>query len=272
VFAFLTLRKKNLLSFSILYFFITVSIVCNFVVDAGTPFSERFMFQPSLAFCIALSFLYLKFAENYKVPTTTIFISVLVLFSAKTLIRNTAWKDNDTLMITDVSSCPNSLRTNGFAMKAFLKKAMSETDQKIKNDYFSKAAKCGEKAIEILGKNKDMLMDLGNAYLGLSDYFKSADCFWEAYQLNPTNPEAKKRVEMLSDLIYNEGNKQFRSNNITKAIEYYKKSVELNNTNVDAWYNLGGSYFKNNETKNGIDAWQQVMKLSPNHTFNKEEF
>ena len=54
------LKKKNLLSFAILYFFITVSIFSNLLVLIGTSFGERLMLIPSLGFCLALAILGVK--------------------------------------------------------------------------------------------------------------------------------------------------------------------------------------------------------------------
>ncbi|MCX6294941.1 MAG: tetratricopeptide repeat protein [Bacteroidetes bacterium] len=272
IFALFTLRKKTVVSFSILYFFATISLVSNFVVDVGTPLSERFLFQPSLAVCILLAVYYFKFLEKNKFIVNTFLITILILFSVKTVMRNTIWKDNDILMITDVNSAPDSFRTNKFAAGAYLNKANNETNQKIKIEYYQQAAGYGEYALKMIGHEPALEIDLGNIYLGLSDYSRSAKYFEDAYKTDPSNPETKKRLILLSDIFYNEGNKQYRNNEINKAIDSYKRSVELNNVNLDAWYNLGGCYFKVNDTKNAIEAWQVVKQLSPDHQFNREAF
>ena len=46
--------RKNLASFCFLYFLITLSIVSNILFPVGAFMSERFLYMPSLAFCILL--------------------------------------------------------------------------------------------------------------------------------------------------------------------------------------------------------------------------
>ncbi|MBK8109074.1 MAG: hypothetical protein IPK46_01380 [Saprospiraceae bacterium] len=61
-------RKKKMIAFGILYYFITFSIVSNLFFPIGTNMAERFMFMPSLGFClIVASMLYdlgLKWSVN----------------------------------------------------------------------------------------------------------------------------------------------------------------------------------------------------------------
>jgi len=89
IIAILGIRKKKILSFAILYFLITMSIISNVVFPIGTNMSERFMFMPSLGFALAVSFLGWKylFVKNqmiYKV----LFGLVILGFSIKTITRN----------------------------------------------------------------------------------------------------------------------------------------------------------------------------------------
>src|SRR6185436_9063432 len=60
VFALLRFKKKDGLSFSILYYFITISIFSNVIIIIGTSFGERLMYLPSLGFCLAAGFLLSK--------------------------------------------------------------------------------------------------------------------------------------------------------------------------------------------------------------------
>ena len=49
------IRKKRIIAFGILYYFITFSIVSNLFFPIGTNMAERFMFMPSLGFSLIVA-------------------------------------------------------------------------------------------------------------------------------------------------------------------------------------------------------------------------
>lgn len=120
VYALLRLRKKDLLSFGILFFLITLSIVSNIVFPIGTNMSERFMFMPSVGWAIVVATLLWRLAkylnkkeilsaENLKAAVAVLGV-IVVLFGIKTVHRNFAWKDNFTLFSTDIKTSTNSAK------------------------------------------------------------------------------------------------------------------------------------------------------------------
>jgi len=271
-YAVFTFKKKSIFSFCILYFMLTISLVANFIVDIGTPLSERLLFQPSLAFCIVLAIFYLKAEQRSKVLANTTIVVVLVLFSIKTFTRNFDWKNDETLYFADATNAPNSARTNLYAAERYIQKANVETNRKLKNEYLKNAIYYGERSLKIYPNYFITYLNLGDAYFFLLDYFKAADLWIKAYNLNPSSPDTIECTERLSSILFEEGNKFYEKGNIGDAIRCYLKSVELNSKNVEAWYNLGGTYFLINDTKDAIAAWRNVLNLSPNHQLDKEQF
>lgn len=111
-------RKKKIIAFGILYYFITFSIVSNLFFPIGTNMAERFMFMPSLGFClIVASLLYelgLKWSKKngeaiFK-KTKLILTIIVVVFSVLTFNRNFDWKDNFTLLSKDIDISTNSAK------------------------------------------------------------------------------------------------------------------------------------------------------------------
>ena len=271
-YAIITSKTKSLISFSIIFFFINIFLVSNLIVNIGAPLAERLLFQPSLAYCIVIASLYLKANKNYKVLANSALLIVLLLFSIKTISRNADWKNNDTLYFADVITSPNSLRTNMYAAESYLNKANAEKNADLKTEYFNKSIYYGEHAINIYQKDAFIYMNLGSAYFGVKDYFKAADLWQQAYKLEPAEPEAKKATDFISSFLFTQGNSYYEKGNIDDAIKYYKKATELNTDNIEAWYNLGGSYYTKLDTLNAKLAWNRVKQLAPKHKFNKQEF
>jgi len=75
-------------------------------------------------------------------------------------------------------------------------------------------------------------------------------------------------VMMLSEILFNEGNNFSKTGNATEAIRNYKKAVELNENNVDAWYNLSRTYAFIKDEANAREAWYQMQK----HTTNPQPY
>ncbi len=271
-YAFFTFKKRSLASFCILYFMITISLVSNFVVDIGTPLAERFLFQPSLAFCILVATFFFTVQKKFKILANVILIFILLLFSVKTVHRNGAWKNYETLVLTDIISSPNSVRINQFATNIFLSKVKIEENKKLKEEYLKKAAGYGEQMIKICPPIPDLYMRLGYTYFYLFDYTKAAELWKKGCGLEPTELAVEKASEVLSTVLYKQGNSLYEQEKLDEAILCYQKSIELNNKNVEAWYNLGGNYFLKNDTTNANKAWCHVKELNPHHSFKKEDF
>lgn len=262
IYAIFTFNKKSIFSFCILFFISTIFLFANFVIDIGAPLAERLLFFPSIAFCIVFATVYLKGINNYKLIANTFLITVLLLFSAKTILRNAEWKNDFTLFSADVVTVPNSIRVNLYLAHEYITKAQSESNTNYKSEYYKKAIFYDEKILEVYPHYRFIFQDLGAAYLGLHDNFKAADFYMKAYNLDPTIPEAKKKLEMLSEILYNEGNKSYKMGNTDAAIKCYNKSVELNENNVDAWYNLSRGYTVIKDTINASIALKIALKLS----------
>jgi len=272
-YAFYGFKYKSLFSFCILYFMATIALVTNFAVNIGAPLAERLLFQPSLAFCFAMAACYIIVQKRSVVAANTVLIVILLLFSAKTVLRNAEWKNNETLYFADIIAAPNSARINLSVGERYLLKAIKfESDKKLKTEYLSKVIYHYERAIKIYPTNPAAYLDLGVAYFGMRDYFKAADLWIQAYRLDPANARAKKSTEQLSAVLLQEGFNYYLKGNTDEAIRCYLKATELNFNNVEAWYNLGGNYFLLNDTKNAIAAWENVLKLAPNHPLNKDPF
>lgn len=114
------IRNRNWIAFGILYYFITFSIVSNFFFSIGANMAERFMFMPSLGFCLIVAIFLMKLAEigNRKKQNlgfsriAFILGAITICFGTLTIKRNFDWKDNMTLFSKDVLISSNSAKIN----------------------------------------------------------------------------------------------------------------------------------------------------------------
>ena len=133
IYALWKLPKKSILSFAILYYLITISIFTNIVIQIPGIVGERMAFFPSLGFCIALPYLLFKLfridvdtekiAKGKMVWLLVMLLVILIPYSAKTITRNTQWKDYLTLFSHDMDYLANSAKANNTYASQLLKEA-----------------------------------------------------------------------------------------------------------------------------------------------------
>ncbi|MDX1407990.1 MAG: hypothetical protein R3330_07650, partial [Saprospiraceae bacterium] len=147
------LRKKRVLSFCILYFFATLSIVSNVFFPIGTFMNERFAFMPSLAFCIALPYGLMRLREQYpKLKWVAIgFTGLYVVgFAAKSFHRIPTWKDPLSLNTSGIAVSKNSARANCFYGTALYNKALTIDDREERLAIIREADAYLDKALSII--------------------------------------------------------------------------------------------------------------------------
>ncbi|UCF92863.1 MAG: tetratricopeptide repeat protein [Desulfobacterales bacterium] len=61
------------------------------------------------------------------------------------------------------------------------------------------------------------------------------------------------------------GNSYFDNNEYEKSIQAYKKSLELNPKNADVWTDMGVMYRRNGQSEEALKAFEQAMAVDPKH-------
>ena len=137
----------------------------------GSSFAERFMFLPSLGFCIALVF---GCAKLFKVPDNDISLSIvpkirrspvfvalfgvlLLAYGGKTVVRAAEWKDQYTLFGKDIKRSPNSAHLRYYWGLALRDRAVEQKDQNIQNQMMWSAIEQFNKAVSIYPSYPELL-------------------------------------------------------------------------------------------------------------------
>ena len=201
VYALLTLKKKKVPSYAILFFIITFSITSNLLFNIGTFMNERFVFIPSLGFTLLIGYgFYLLLQKDSKVwqcVSLAVLGVVCLLLGIKTFTRNFVWKDDFTLFLTDVKTSTNSIKCNVSAGGSYLqmyKKSLDTNERNLAYQHLYKAVSLDSTAV--------------NAYLLLGEllfmderYEESHFYFAEAARYAPGNIIAVENLKKLSLLL-----------------------------------------------------------------------
>ena len=272
VYSLIYFQSKSILSFCILFFFITLSLGTNLIIDLGAPLAERMLFQPSLAFCIIAAIAFLKLRSRSALLSVSLLLTALLLFSFKTITRNAEWKNNETLFFTDVVSSPQCSRLNLYTAQQYLSKANLAASADLKDQYLRKAVYYGEQSLKLHSRFPYAYLPLAATYFYAQKPFKTAALLQQALTLDTANAETKLRMSELSSFFYNQANGYADHNQPDSAILCYSYSVRLLPSHTQAWYNLGAAYYLIGDTTHASQAWQQVKHLDPTHPLNKNEF
>ncbi len=107
------------------------------------------------------------------------------------------------------------------------------------------------------------LYNAGWAYYAKKDYKTALIKYRQALQREPMT-NLRPQIEKNIGLVY------FAQNNVSEAIGHFKKSVELNSALYDAHFLLGECYLRIKDTEKARNAFQTVIKLSPQSSFGQK--
>lgn len=260
--ALFSFKKNKIIAFSIMYFIITLSIVSNLFFPVGTNMSERFMFMPSLGFVIFLAYLLHIALSNYRITFISIFLSIFILYSYKSISRNQVWKDDFTLFTTDVKTSKNSAKVLNAAGGALSSEANKVEDKNTRDQMLNMSINYLTQAIEIHPTYKNAYLIMGNAHYFLGQYQEAVNSYNVALQLDPNYKDAEKNLAIsLRDLGRIAGEKE---QDLEKSIKYLNQSLALSNIDPETYRLLGIAHGIGNDHIKAIQYFKKVIDLSPN--------
>jgi len=218
-------NKKDPFAFAILFFLITIALFSNIPFLIGSALGERFLFFPSVGFCLAIALAIEKWILKPKEGDTSllpnkaawaIIIPVSVIYAFITFNRNSQWADNYTLYISDVAKAPNGSKLNYFAgYELATTIAKEEKDPVKQRQVYEKAISYLKKALAIYPDYDKAEANVGYAYFCMGMYDSSEIHSARAMQQNPGNAFAVSNLAAVYNL----------RKDYPRAIEMYKKAI-----------------------------------------------
>ncbi|MBL1280249.1 MAG: hypothetical protein COA33_008265 [Fluviicola sp.] len=257
-------RKKSVLLFGILFYFITLSVYLH-VVQVGPDYmGERFLFIPSLGFIIAIvamiervtkSSFNQKASSILKNKNAQIAMGIIGVFFimgfAKTVDRSKAWENNKVLFESDIEALDDCARTQyNFASllhNEYYKRPTKSKQQKILYHY--------KRSVEIYDRSMKAMLDLGNAYMEFGQLEKGKAVFEEAVKVH------KGMAAPLMQL----GKYYFSQNQYYEALHQYEKA-EKRSKIPEVYQSKAVCYLKLNQIENAISSMEAGEKLNPNYS------
>ena len=244
-----TRRTSKEISFSILWFFITLLPVSNIFPTANVMIASRFLYLPALGFCFLIAVLLFKIpalkvfsisSNILKRILNNIIIAILILYSVFTIVGNLFWRNNVVLWLEMVRYYPD---------RATVYNSLGISYSAIGNN--EKAISSYKKSIELDPNYALTHYNLGLAYGCIDNIDEEIASYKKAIEVYPNFAQ-----------VYNNLGAAYRKlGKIEVEIALYKKAIEINPEYAGAYYNLAIAYKRNKEYDLAIECYDKAREL-----------
>ncbi len=263
-------RQKNMLAFPVFFFLFNLLMISNFILNIGTTMGERLIFHSSLGFVIIGGWGLVNLTKKLNAPqkkliiTSVLGVLILVCF-IETINRNNDWKSNFTLFTKDVKTVPNSVLANNKAGLEYVN--LSETiKDTVKSDSIAhKGILYLKHAVQLDESDVNGYLNLGIGYCQLIEP-DSAKYFWDiAKRLYPEEQHLTDYYALVEKILFYKGQKYGGQRNFKLSIHEFETGIQVDSTNADMWFYLGGTFFNSQQFDSAKHAWLKVKQLNPNY-------
>ncbi len=270
VFAAIKIRSRNVAAYAAFFFLITLFPVSNIYLKLASTMAERFLYIPSLGFCLILTYCLLKITKSEAVKTKFInirqmvmmngllftFVMVIVgLYSIKVMARNPDWKDNASLFVHDAETADNSARVHyNYGTILIDNKYPAEQNAALKAGILEHAITEFNKAIAIYPNYPEVYSYLAVCFIKKED-FATALKYQEQYVQRHTSPDPSihKNLAVLYKNL-----KQYE-----QALVEFEAAIKEDPGFLPLYVSKGEVYGQMNRYEESNNEFFRAMKVDP---------
>ncbi|MFT5130808.1 MAG: tetratricopeptide (TPR) repeat protein, partial [Rhodothermales bacterium] len=246
------LKKRHLLGYAGAFYLISFSITSNLVFPIGTFMNERFMFVPSIGFCLALAWT----AQRLPARALPACLGVLLFaYSAKTVHRSFAWCNDFTLNLTDRETSTNSARVHMTAGSAVLDRANTLEGEE-REAMLALSFECYQRSLELYPTYRPAIFGLGTAYHAAGDKPGAIAEFAKCLHLQP-------HMQTALDNIMFVANQAEKSGDVATAKRVYEALAKIPAHAFFAHIRLGQHAAKAEDYATGEAHFEEAIRLNP---------
>ena len=234
--------KYRMISFSILWFFITLLPESSFIPIKDVIFEHR-CYLPMMGYSIFLVCgVYYIFEKKNISFAVTILLAIVSLYSVLTYSRNLVWRDELSLWSEAVRKAPDKARP--YLNRGSANSERGDLDKAI-SDY--------SRALELDPGYEEAYDGLGTAYYRKGDLDRAFSNYNKAISVNAYYAPAYLHRGLIRDL----------KGDFEPAISDYNKAIEINPSYEDAYNNRGTAHAGKGYTRMAISDFSEAIRLNP---------
>ena len=201
---------KNRKTFFWLSFFIITLLPTLTPFKISLIVAERYVYLGTLGLIVVVAILFdriMKFSENAKMVSQFALVVIIASLSARTIVRNQDWKNEDTLWVATAKVAHSGQQIHN-----------NLGDVYARQGDLNKAAEEFQKAIGINPNYADAYHNLGNTYQAMGQLEAAVENYKKALSINPNLWQSYQNMAA----IY------FNAEQFDLALENIKKALEIN--------------------------------------------
>lgn len=257
----LLIKKYDYIAYS--FFWLSFFLIA--LVPTLNPFgvswivAERYVYMASLGIFALFGLIFYKLSkkEGITLAVLLIYFLLIAILSIRTVVRNTNWKNEDTLWIATLKTSPSGYNIHNnmgdyYARQGDLLSAQNsfQTAVDIKPDYADAYHNLANTQVQIAKQ----LIDQNASQQEINDYIsKAMNNFQSAIQYKPN----------LWQSYLGLGSLYFDLEDYQKSYDYILKSVELNQSDISLKYNLALVLIKLNRVDEARDILNNLLAQNP---------
>jgi len=249
-------RKKNPTAFAAIFFLLSFALSSNLFIKIGVTLGERLLFTPSLAFCMAMVFIFSKTAARmrfYKPLAGAVMVTVLALYSVVIVNRNIDWKDNYTLLSGDIVKNLQSANAHSGLGSLLLYKCSLEKDLRKKTEILNQAIAEFRQCVAIHPEYTSAWSKLGDALNGAGQPDSAIAAYRKVIEQAPERTVA----------VNNLGSIYFAQKRYDSAACRFEKVLSLDSNFLVAYLNLGAVNLVRGNYNAALTSYKKANKLDP---------
>lgn len=250
---FFYIKPNSIVAFCAIGFLATFILYSNLPFYMSWTFGERFLYVPSLFFCILLSYILFHFLPNKNIQNSII-ILICIAFSFLTFKRNFAWRSSKTLYEADIKTCPDAVMLNYHYSIEVVKNGLATEDHARIAEANDSAITLLKHAVSLYPYYHDAYGQLGLAYFRKNEYKESLAYYEKSIEYNKNNA-----------LVWsNMGTCHYNLGNFDKAKSCYMQAVKLNPRMIDAHRNLGAMFAMKRQFNEALQQFDEALQYDAN--------
>lgn len=245
-------RGSRILLAGVLWWFVSLAPVAN-VYPIFNPMAERYLFFPSVGLCLWAGWaIHRALCGTYRRPVAVAATGVLVLFAITAVLRNPVWRSNRTLWRATSEAVPG----NPIVMGNLASAHYEEGD-------YARALDTGIEALRLARAGRGKLDPTPVRLVVSSAHFMLGDRDSALSELQAAESGLPCRFDVDTAVYRNLGLLYDERGELTAALGYYRKAVEIDPFRPDLWRKISFCELRLGQVEQAKGDWERARKLDP---------